>query len=416
MTAGPRLACGLAVVLLAGLCGQGAGTAAAPVTLNWYTAPQKGGSFQQAAKVCGDASNGRYRIQIQPLPADATQQREQLVRRLAARDGTIDLIAMDVIWTAEFGEAGWVKPWPRDQAAQISQGVIPSVLQTGQYRGRMYGAPLDATSQLLWYRKDLVPTPPQTWAEMIRDAESLPANQGAIQVQAAKYEGFTVWFNSLLASAGGSILDNQGKVALPSGPTEAALQVMKDVATAKGADPSISVNQEDQGRLAFQAGTSAFMVNYTFVYPAFKMEAPDIFNNLGVALWPRVNPDEPSHVSLGGFNIGVGSYGSHKSLAFEAGRCLVSADRQLQYAIKDGLPPVTEALYQDPRFRDAYPYADLLLESIGTGSTRPANPAYNDISLAVQDTLHPPASINVSSDLRQLRSTVEDALKSEGVL
>jgi multiple sugar transport system substrate-binding protein len=386
------------------------------VTLNWYTAPQKGGSFQQAAKACGDASGGRYRIQIQPLPADATQQREQLVRRLAARDGTIDLIAMDVIWTAEFAEAGWVKPWPRAKAAEISQGVIPSVLQTGQYRGRMYAAPLDATMQLLWYRKDLVPNPPQTWDEMIRVAESLPAGQNAIQVQAAKYEGFTVWFNSLLASAGGSILDNRGRVALPSGPTEAALRVMKGVATAKGADPSISVNQEDQGRLAFQNGTSAFMVNYTFVYPAYKMEAPNIFRNLGIALWPRVNPDEPAHVSLGGFNIGVGSYGSHKSLAFEAGRCLVSADHQLQYAIKDGLPPVTESLYQDPRFRDAYPYADLLLEAISTGTTRPENPAYNDISLAVQDTLHPPSSINVSSAVENLRSTVNDALKSEGIL
>jgi multiple sugar transport system substrate-binding protein len=416
MTAGRRLACGLVVVLLAGVCGQGVATAAAPVTLNWYTAPQKGGSFQQAAKACGDASGGRYRISIQPLPADATQQREQLVRRLAARDGTIDLIAMDVIWTAEFGEAGWVKPWPRAQAAQISQGVIPAVLQTGQYRGRMYAAPLDATMQLLWFRKDLVPNPPQTWDDMIRVAESLPAGQNSIQVQAAKYEGFTVWFNSLLASAGGSILDSRNGVALPSGPTEAALRVMKNVATAKGADPSISVNQEDQGRLAFQNGTSAFMVNYTFVYPAYQQEAPNIFRNLGIALWPRVNPDEPAHVSLGGFNIGVGSYGSHKSLAFEAGRCLVSADHQLQYAIKDGLPPVTESLYQDPRFRDAYPYADLLLEAISTGTTRPENPAYNDISLAVQDTLHPPASINVSSDVQQLRSTVNDALKSEGIL
>jgi multiple sugar transport system substrate-binding protein len=119
------------------------------VTLNWYTAPQKGGSFQQAAQACSDASNGRYKIQIQPLPADATQQRQQLVRRLAASDSSIDLISMDVIWTAEFAEAGWVDAWPRQQADQISQGVIPAVLQTGQYRGRMYGAPLDATSQLL---------------------------------------------------------------------------------------------------------------------------------------------------------------------------------------------------------------------------------------------------------------------------
>jgi multiple sugar transport system substrate-binding protein len=280
----------------------------------------------------------------------------------------------------------------------------------------MYGAPLDATSQLLWYRKDLVPNPPQTWDEMVRIAESLPAGKNSIEVQAAKYEGYTVWFNSLLASAGGSILNGRGNISLASGPTSAALSVMKSVATAKGADPSISVAQEDQARLAFQAGAAAFMVNYTFVYTAYQQEAPDIFNNLGIALWPRVDPNEPSHVTLGGFNIGVGSQGNHKSLAFEAGQCLVGPERQISYAVKDGLPPVTEALYQDPRIREAYPYADLLLESIGTGSLRPKSPLYNDISLAVQDALHPPSSINVSSSLGRLRSNVSDALKSEGLL
>jgi len=33
------------------------------------------------------------------------------VRRLAARDAGVDIIAMDVIWTAEFAEAGWIRPW-----------------------------------------------------------------------------------------------------------------------------------------------------------------------------------------------------------------------------------------------------------------------------------------------------------------
>jgi multiple sugar transport system substrate-binding protein len=41
-----------------------------------------------------------------PLPADADQQREQIVRRLAARDSDIDVIGMDVIWTGEFATAG----------------------------------------------------------------------------------------------------------------------------------------------------------------------------------------------------------------------------------------------------------------------------------------------------------------------
>ena len=330
-----------------------------------------------------------------PLPSDASQQREQLVRRLAAEDSDIDLISMDVIWTAEFAEAKWVVPWPKDVAAKVSDGVIPAVLATGRYKHRMYGAPLNTGTQLLWYRKDLVPTPPTTWAEMIDEAQTLPAGERAIEVQAARYEGLTVWFNSLLASAGGRIVTPSGKVSLKQlTRREQALQVMRDVARAKGSDPSISNNFEDDGRLAFQAGNAAFMVNYPFVDPAIKEGNPDVYENMGAALWPRVDPNEPAHVSLGGFNLGVGAFSNHKAADFAAAQCLEQPAQQVIYAKGDGLAPITQSLYQDARIRKAFPYADLLLQTLQQGSTRPVSPAYNDISLAVQDTLHPPGSIN----------------------
>ena len=148
-------------LITVGLCTVGTSAAAGPVSLHWYTAPQNGGSFQKAAAECTSASNGKYRLTIEPLPSDASQQRERLVRRLAADDSDIDLISMDVNWTAEFAEAGWVVPWPKNQAEQASEGVIPAVLKTGRYQGRMYAAPLNTGSQLLWYRKDLVPTRPR---------------------------------------------------------------------------------------------------------------------------------------------------------------------------------------------------------------------------------------------------------------
>ena len=37
-----------------------------------------------------------------------------------------------------------------------------------------------------------------------------------------------------------------------------AAQIIKDVATSGRADPSLSTNQEDQARLAFEAGRGAF--------------------------------------------------------------------------------------------------------------------------------------------------------------
>jgi len=408
---------GLAIALVTfGLCTAGPSAAASTVSLHWYTAPQNGGSFQQAAAQCTSASNGKYRLTVEPLPSDASQQREQLVRRLAAGDGDIDLISMDVNWTAEFAEAGWVVPWPKNQAQQAATGVIPAVLTTGRYKNRMYAAPLNTGSQLLWYRKDLVPTPPTTWDEMLQMASQLPAGERAIEVQGARYEGYTVWFNSLLASAGGRILTKNGQVSLARKPTQAALKVMRDVATAPGHDPSLSNNTEDEARIAFQSGHAAFQVNYPFVYPAAKDEVPKIFANMGVALWPRVDPNEPAHVTLGGFNLGVGKFGDHRNLAFEAARCLEEPDHQVAYATKDGLPPITESLYQDPRIIKAYPFADLLLETFKEGSARPVSPAYNDISLAVQRTLHPPASIDPKSDVDTLRSRVDDAINSRGLL
>jgi multiple sugar transport system substrate-binding protein len=412
----------LAVILIAalGLAGCGSGSTAqggtGTVTVSWYTAPQPGRSFQDAAAACTKASNGKYRINVVPLPSDASQQREQLVRRLAAKDSSIDIISMDVVWTAEFAEAKWVVPWPHDIAAKVADGVIPAVLATGRYKGRMYAGPLDAATQLLWYRKDLVPTPPTTWAEMIRMTASLPSGERAIEVQAAKYEGLTVWFNSLLASAGGQILTKSGKVSLATQPTRDAMQVMRDVARAPGSDPSISNNLEDDGRLAFQAGRAAFMVNYPFVDPAIKAGNPKIYANMGVALWPRVDPNQPAHVSLGGFNLGVGAYSNHKSVDFAAAQCLQEPAQQVTYAKGDGLAPISQALYQDPRIRKAFPYADLLLQTLQEGSTRPVSPAYNDISLAVQDTLHPPGSISPRGDLSTLRSRVDDAINSRGLL
>ena len=76
--------------------------------LHWYIFDEQSGAFAQAAQDCSDESGGRYTIKLSALPTDADQQREQLVRRLAAGDKDIDIIGMDVIWTAEFADAGWI--------------------------------------------------------------------------------------------------------------------------------------------------------------------------------------------------------------------------------------------------------------------------------------------------------------------
>jgi multiple sugar transport system substrate-binding protein len=400
-------------------CGSSGG--GGPVTLNWFVATQPGGSIQKVAKQCTQASGGRYNIDVQLLPTDASQQREQLVRRLAAKDSTVDLIGMDVIWTAEFANAGWIAPFPQPEANEVTKDVFPSVKETASFEGKVYGAPFNSNTQLLWYRTDLVKKAPTTWGQMIDEADKL-ASEGKpayIQVQANKYEGFTVWFNALEESAGGQILSGPTTVSLPEGPTEEAMKVMGSLAASPAAAPNISTSDEDSARLGFEDGSSAFMVNYTFAFASAEANAPDVFKNMGFAKYPGVVANKPSKPPLGGFNIGVGAYSDNQDVAFDAASCIGSDKSELTATELDGLPPSREDLYTNKVVTKAYPgFAQLVKKSIEDAGPRPQTPAYQDVSLAIQDTLQPPDKIDpndVAPLYDDLKSSLEDAVKGEGL-
>jgi multiple sugar transport system substrate-binding protein len=99
---------GLAALTLTLLAGCGGGGGGQGVHLNFWAYNEPGGTFSGAAQRCTQQSDGRYTIQFHPLGNDPDTQRQQLVRRLAAKDSSIDIMSMDVIWTAEFAEAGWI--------------------------------------------------------------------------------------------------------------------------------------------------------------------------------------------------------------------------------------------------------------------------------------------------------------------
>jgi multiple sugar transport system substrate-binding protein len=401
------LAAAVAVGLAAVVAGCG-GSSSGPPTLKYYAGLDPGGTNTAAAKECSAQSGGRYKVEIVPLANSADASRELLVRRLAAKDHDIDLISMDTIWTPEFAEAGWLRELKGSELQQATDDVLPGPLKSVEWKGKVYGVPLNTNAQLLWYRKDLVPKPPQTWDEMIAMAKKLPPGQGLIQEQGQKYEGYVVWFNNLVASAGGQIVNEAGRPVLNQAAVKAA-QIIKDTATSGRADPSLSTNQEDQTRLAFEAGRGAFELNWPYVYASAREDAKTspvtkkVFENMGYARWPGVIPGKPSRVSIGGANIGISVYGKDPRLATQAALCLTSRKWQDTEAIKEGLPPVMNASYDDPKVRAAYPFADLLREQLKDAVPRPETPAYSDVTLAVQSSLHPPAKLNPQQAINTLR-------------
>src|SRR5215831_4368679 len=362
-------------------CGSGGGTG--PVTLNFYSFNDPSGAVATAVENCTKASGGKYTISYNKLPAAADDQRLQMARRLAAADPTMDILGLDVTW-----------------------------------KGKLVAVPYNSNTQLLWYRSDLVPNPPKTWDEMISDAEQL-AKQGKphlIEIQGAQYEGVTVWFNTLVASAGGSILTPSSAHAAPGKAWQTALGTMKKLADSPAADPSLPVQMENENRLAMEAGTAAFELNYPFVYPSMKADKPDLFKHFKWALYPGVIPGQPARVTIGGIDLAVSTYSPHPDLAFQAALCLRNKQNQLNAAIKGGLPPTLESLYSDPAMFKDYPFHADILTALQQASVRPKTPAYQSVSIVISHNVSPTAAIDPPATEQTMAGQINDALQSQLVI
>ena len=435
------------------------------IVINYYTPANEAATFTAVAEKCNEQLGGRFTIRQISLPKGADDQRLQLARRLTGNDKTLDVMALDVVWTAEFAEAGWALPLSDDPAgeaeADATANTLPGPLETARWEDRLYASPITTNTQLLWYRADLMQAPPTDWDGMLAEAKRLHAagEPSWIAVQAKQYEGLMVWFNTLLESAGGQVLSDDGKaVTLTDTPehraaTVKALQIIKDVATAPGADPSVTQTDETTARLALEQSNAALEVNWPYVLPSMLENAvkgsvpflplnenPDLAGSIneegsfsptdeqfkvaldaskpvfGFANYPGVIPGEEARVTLGGLNLAVGKNTQHKAEAFEAIRCLRNVDNQRYTSVEGGLPAVRASLYDDPAFQQKYPQYAIIREQLTNAAVRPATPVYQAVSTRISAALAPITDIDPESTADELAEQVQKAIDGKGLI
>lgn len=414
----------LAALMIAPLaaCGGASDTTAsgAPI-VNWYIGSESW--LPKVISACNEEAAGAYELKAESLPTNPDSQREQLVRRLAAKDDSIDLIGMDVVWTGEFAQAGWITPFQPGELTNVGSldKVLKGPFESAQTAGQQYGAPLNSNTRLLWYRKSkLAGNPvPQTWDQLLDTAEKLNTK---IQETGKRSEALVVFFNALEESAGGHIVtegpNGKDEVDLPKEPTIKALEIMKRYATSSAAPAALSTSAEDDNRLAFQSvdSNSAFMLNWPYVYPSVIAANPTLAQDYGVAGYPRVYPDVPAKAPLGGYNLGIGSFSKDRPAALAAINCLTEPDQQRTIATTGGQPSVLRSLSDDPAIKEELPFLPLMTEQLENAAPRPVTPNYNDISLAVRQVLHPMRDINPPDTYQALRDLLKRALNSQAVL
>ena len=420
----------LAIVLLASVTAACGGGGSGVPTLNWYINPDNGGQAELADK-CSAASNGAYRIKTSVLPNDATAQREQLVRRLAAKDSSIDLMSLDPPFIPEFAEAGFLRPYTEAEARELTAGALTGPIESGMWDGKLMGAPFWANTQLLWFRKSVAQaagidpaSAPVTWSQLIESASSAGKT---VEVQGNLYEGYMVLISALVSSAGGKILENPeaGKNVRPAIDSEAgrkAAAVIQQLGRSPAANPALSTTDEEAGRAAFQGAQGGYMVNWAYIYGAAQEAVAAgtldkaVLDDIGWARYPRVEAGAPSRPPLGGINLGIGAFSNHKDHALQAVRCITSQESQTQYMLKSKNPGARAAVYDNPEVRTVFPMADDLRQSLAEGAPRPRTPYYTDVSTAVQRSFHPPASVEPNRTPARAAKLIVDVLKDKVLL
>ena len=326
-----------------------------------------------------NAAHPSEKVTFKEQTDQADQQHDDLVQHFQAKDPNYDVVDVDVVWTGEFAAKGWLQPLTGDLKMDNSKLLAPTV-KSGTYNGTQYAAPQTSDGGILYYRKDLVKTPPTTWDELMSDCSiAKTAKIGCYAGQFKQYEGLTVNFSESVNGAGGEIVKDDGKT--PNLLTPEATKGLQDLVDGfkNGNIPQENLTfQEEPGRIAFEAGKYLFMRNWPYAYSLAKTDSTSVIKDK-FDIAPLVNAS-----SLGGHDLAISAYSKHQATAHDFIAYMESDAVQKQIVLKASLSPVIAALYTDPELVKAAPYLPVLKESILKAVPRPVTPFYPAVTQAIQ--------------------------------
>jgi multiple sugar transport system substrate-binding protein len=314
----------------------------------------------------------------------ADQQHDDLVQHFQAKQSDYDVVSVDVIWTAEFAAKGWLQPL-KDKMAIDTSKMLKAPVEASTYKGTLYAGPKDSDGGILYYRKDLVPTPPKTWDEMMSMCSIAKANNiGCYSGQYKQYEGLTVNASEAINSAGGSVLDDQGKPSLNTSEAKAGLENLVK-AYADGNIPQEAITyQEEESRRAFQSGNLLFHRNWPYIYSLITTEGSSAVKDK-FAMAPLPGKDGPGASSLGGHNAAISVYSKNKATALDFIKYIETEENQKFFANQASLAPILTSVYEDKELVAKLPYLSVLQTSIQNAVPRPVTPFYPAVTKAIQE-------------------------------
>lgn len=328
-------------------------------------------------------------VRAEALPSASDEQHQFYVINLRGGSSDFDVLALDVIWVAEFARAGWIADVGDLLPVAEHDEFFEASLASATYEGRVYAVPWFVDAGLLYYRKDLLERhgfdAPRTWNELAVAAKTIserePGMHGFVW-QAKQYEGLVCNALELVWSAGGDVL-RDGDVVLNSEESRRALEFMQALVP-RGISPElVTTSTEEPSRYIFGSGRAVFLRNWPYAWTLFERPDSAVRGKVGISPLPHF-AGHASAAALGGWNLGINARSKYPDEAAAFVRFMTSPEAQRALALAYGLNPARRPLYSDPDLLSAQPHLEELRAVLDAARSRPVTPRYAQLSQVLQ--------------------------------
>ncbi|HZV50134.1 MAG TPA: ABC transporter substrate-binding protein [Candidatus Dormibacteraeota bacterium] len=380
----------LAAALLGGsmlflaACGSGGGTSG-PVSIVFATQGlgAEGDASKKAVADFNKANPGIH-VSILTLSPTANNAYQQLTQRFIAGSDTPDVITSDVIWPATFAKSGWILPLDR---FHLNTGdFFAGQLKSGTYQGKLYAVPWFINAEGVYYRTDLVSSPPTSPQQLVQEAKAVMSSNPSIKTgfafEGAKYEGVVTAFLNVLGGFGGSL--DPSKIDSPE--NVQALTYLKNLIYQDHVSPpAVTSWQESNVQDQWLSGQAAFAMNWPYIFQLSEKAGSAVQGKTGWIPFPSSTGTPMS--ALGGDDLVINARSKHPDAAWKFIQYLTSPSVQIQRAIGAGDPPAVKSAYTQQLYSQA-PYYRQEQAVFNVVEPRPVSPVYPQISEVLQTQLN----------------------------
>lgn len=296
---------------------------------------------------------------------------------------------------------------PLDAYASGKNGIDNSkyykgALDSNIVNNQLYGLPFTQGCIVLFYNKDLVPTPPTTWTEWMYMAKKVYKKSKIAAMNVPGGGGFGAWlFPAFVASSGGTMINSdKTTVAFDQQPSIDALNFLLQMKQYSDQDV---LNRNN----AFGNGIVATEVSGIWELENLKKNFPNL--HFGTALIPKNHSNDPHATNIGGDNLAIYKTCKNREVAWDLIKFLsYNSDNNANIAyIYDNFPTLLEA-GQDTRYQSDE-NLKIFIEQLKTAQVRPQLPVWNKINDEIIGKLLDDALTKKSNSVDALKTGAQDA-------